>query len=152
MSETKITQNETSFESCIARLTANQSVAANTWTSVQLNADVINNFGMHSTTTNNHRIGALSSGIYNVSGVVRTAARREGGVRINRYTSAGAEVQGGVMVFGTGIDISTVSGSIYMDAGDYVVLQVFSTVATSITTGSGGDTAADCRLSVIRIS
>lgn len=50
--------------------TTNQTIAANTWTTVSFNAEYINRGGMHSMTTNPGRLTAQRAGLFAVGGEV----------------------------------------------------------------------------------
>jgi len=113
--------------------TANQLIGNAAWTSLLWDAELFDESGMHSTSSNTSRLVALCAGTYEVAAMVRFDANATGNrfIRIDpSNAAAGAEVSMANM--GASTHTAVVTHATYtLAAGDYVEIQCYQ--------NSGGD-------------
>lgn len=111
----------------LVRRTTAQSIATATWTTIEFDAEVRDDGGLHDTGSNTGRLTAPVDGWYHVTGAAEFASNGSGGRwlrlrlngttivrRINKLSNAGGNPDG-----------HDISLSRYLAAGDYIELQAF---------------------------
>lgn len=114
---------------CQVRQTVAQSIPNNTNTAVLLDAEDIDNDGMHSTITNTSRLTAATTGRYAVGGG-GTFASNTTGVRLASYAVNGTEVPGTRVIAApvgssTQTDMADRAMSVFLNAGDYLEMLLY---------------------------
>jgi hypothetical protein len=135
MAETKVSPLEQqNLYLCKVSNSADIAITANGWRSLSLNTDIYDPMNMHSTSSNTERIVISEPGYYAFGGVVRFSASTTGGIKIIRYNSGGVNQSGGVMNFeSSNRDILNIHGFHYLNTGDYLILQVYTTTGVNAT-------------------
>lgn len=138
----KLTPARLNHPVCRARATVTQTIANNSWTSVNLGAEDVDTHGMHSiaSATSRFVVPAGYGGIYELSGGVSWASSATG-QRWTRWARNGTEIDGS----GNNINANS-AGQTLADArtitvslapGDYVELQAFQTSGGNLDTYVG---------------
>lgn len=112
-----------------------QSIAASTWTAAAIDATTIDTYGAHSNTVNNSRMTAQVAGWYECTGVCCFSNAQTTGTRNAMFQVNGGRYLGSAQDLGAGGDFPNVSATptpIFLNAGDYVELAAYSSVATSL--------------------
>lgn len=114
--------------------TSTQSITDSTWTSVAFDNENYDYGSLHSNVTNNSRLTAPTSGVYNISGesawAINATGDRFARVLLNGTTPI--TNSGSVTVSGASYAISSVETSYYLTVGEYVEFQVLQTSGASL--------------------
>lgn len=119
-----------------AYLSASHTIADNVLTKVNLNAetyDTNSNFD-----TGNYRYTAPVTGYYQVNGSVYMSGTGINQISAVIYVNGALSVYGSLIAIATGSNISVVSDTIYVVAGQYVELYAFADVTAGVPTVMGG--------------
>lgn len=118
----------------VLRSTAAQSIPNNSWTSLTMNTEDVDNDGGHSTVTNPSRYTAQTAGWWRVNGGTMTFAGNNTGTRGTRLTVNGVAVAASrnLVVASAAIAVSVplVGIEVYLDVGQYMEMQAFQDVST----------------------
>jgi len=130
---------------CSLYLTSDLTPLTSTWFNVPFLDEDYDTNGMHENVTYPHRITIKESGYYGFGATARFNASTTGGIKIQRFNSSGTNIRGGTMTFvSTNLNILNISKEFYLNAGDYLVMQVYTTVSTSVTHNSVTEPEANC--------
>lgn len=138
MAETKVTKLE-QVNSYLCKITNSADIAVTSagWRTLSLNTDIYDPMNMHSVSTNTERIVVPESGYYAFGAVARFSTSINGGLKIVRFNSSNVAQSGGVMNFENSLrDILNVSGFHYLNSGDYIIMQVYTSVNCNVTISS----------------
>lgn len=112
---------------CRAKNTATVQLNNAAWTTITFSAEDHDTAGMHSTTTNTSRISATVAGYYQVKGTVYFAASAATQVQArilkNSVTTGIPGLRAKVNPVSGQDALATATGTIYLNAGDYLELQ-----------------------------
>jgi hypothetical protein len=132
----------------VAVQTITQSLASGAWTAINLDQEVTDTYGGHSTTANTSRFTAQVAGWYTVSGVT-TWPNNATGTRGARIHVNGSPVQGAAQTVaavtsGSFTGCMTPVRAVFLNVGDYVEVGGFQSSGGALSTGvaSGGDLAS----------
>lgn len=118
---------------CLVDHSVAQAIAHNTDTSVAFNAELFDNDGMHSTTSNNNRITAKTAGLYFMSTAVQfennSTGKRTLSLRVNGSFTIATQETNAVSGGDTRLNVSTVY---YLNENDYVEARVFQDSTVSL--------------------
>lgn len=119
------------------RQTAAQSLSSTIWAAINFDVEDVDNDGGHSTSTNTSRYVAQTAGWFLVGGIGAISASGSGqrGTRlaVNGTVQAGTQTQGNAGSAG-GTDMAVGTQLIFLNATDYVELQVMQNSGGAINT------------------
>lgn len=118
-----------------------QSIPSGTWQSLNLEAELFDNYGGHSTSTNTSRYTCQVAGIYSVTGVATFDASSSTGNRAGRLMVNGTAVFGTLAKTNAVVSGSTcvvTSALIYLNVGDYLEVQANHNAGAPLPTAFSG--------------
>jgi len=143
---------------CRAYRNTTQSIANNTWTAIQLNAEYFDDVPsgvteMHNNSTNNTRITCRVNGVYHIVGNVQwendATGDRMTAIRLNGSTYVGLNTTRARVSGNTNVNVSTV---IKMSAGDFVELMAYQDRGSSLNAVYDASNQHATVMSVVRIA
>lgn len=124
--------------------TATQSIANTTWTALTVDAETVDTYGGHSTTTNTSRYVGQVAGYYQVSGVSAWAASSTGGrgaaIALNGTRMIGHAAFAMAAAAATPSAIATPTREVFLNGTtDYVEVQGYQASGGALATTAGVD-------------